>query len=382
MRKRLACIIFLLVNVLAVIYAINQDGHYKDSFEISAYKIGADENASEYFALHVVDSIYDSFLNPADSIENQIVIDNKINLSKYKNSNEVYIFKKSGVFKIINNRRQTEAVEMASHFSLPIKFIKEREYINIIKKAFKDYDCKQQYFVPKEEKSGYYIDLYIRGHDKNIAIEVDENGHNSYDQEFEIERENYIKEFLGCEFIRFNPDSKDFNIGAVINKIMKLKNEPIKTTFSFTDDNVDTVNIIQEIIDDLDGLDSCNKDILLDLIDNFEIESIHNDINNDLRYEKDIGGNNAIIFVNDIPIMHTKDIVKIDFLNSNFKIISVDISHLDEISNKRIIVNYEFNKNIITVSLKGGFRKKQYIQNYFNHVKATIQKQKNLLIGF
>lgn len=79
MRKRLACIIFLLVNVLAVICAINQDGHYKDSFEISAYKIGADENASEYFALHVVDSIYDSFLNPADSIENQIVIDNKIN---------------------------------------------------------------------------------------------------------------------------------------------------------------------------------------------------------------------------------------------------------------------------------------------------------------
>lgn len=310
------------------------------------------------------------------------LIDNKINLSKYKNSNEVYIFKKSGVFKIINNRRQTEAVEIASHFSLPIKFIKEREYINIIKKAFKDYDCKQQYFVPKEEKSGYYIDLYIRGHDKNIAIEVDENGHNSYDQEFEIERENYIKEFLGCEFIRFNPDSKDFNIGAVINKIMKLKNESIKTTFSFTDDNVDTVNIIQEIIDDLDGLDSCNKDILLDLIDNFEIESIHNDINNDLRYEKDIGGNNAIIFVNDIPIMHTKDIVKIDFLNSNFKIISVDISHLDEISNKRIIVNYEFNKNIITVSLKGGFRKKQYIKNYFNHVKATIQKQKNLLIGF
>ena len=78
MRKRLACIIFLLVNVLAVICAINQDGHYKDSFEISAYKIGADENASEYFALHVVDSIYDSFLNPSDSI-GEIIIDNKIN---------------------------------------------------------------------------------------------------------------------------------------------------------------------------------------------------------------------------------------------------------------------------------------------------------------
>ena len=79
MRKRLACIIFLLVNVLAVIYAINQDGHYKDSFEISAYKIGADENNSEYFALYVVDSMYDSFLG-LDSAEsnNQIVINDKV----------------------------------------------------------------------------------------------------------------------------------------------------------------------------------------------------------------------------------------------------------------------------------------------------------------
>ena len=79
MRKRLACIIFLLVNVLAVICAINQDGHYKDSFEISAYKIGADENNSEYFALYVVDSMYDSFLG-LDSAEsnNQIVINDKV----------------------------------------------------------------------------------------------------------------------------------------------------------------------------------------------------------------------------------------------------------------------------------------------------------------
>lgn len=78
MRKRLACIIFLLVNVLAVICAINQDGHYRDSFEISAYKIGAGDNTNEYFALYVVDSIYDSFLNPSDSI-GEIIIDNKIN---------------------------------------------------------------------------------------------------------------------------------------------------------------------------------------------------------------------------------------------------------------------------------------------------------------
>lgn len=309
------------------------------------------------------------------------LIDNKINLSKYNNSNEIYIFKKSGIFKIINNRRQTEAVELASHFSLPIKFIKEREYINIIKNAFKDYECIQQYFVPKEEKSGYYIDLYIKGDDKNIAIEVDENGHNSYDQEFEIERERYIKETLGCEFIRFNPDSKEFNIGSVINRIMKLKNEPIKTIFSFADDNIETIEIIQEIVDDLSRFGNLDKNILIDFIDNFEVESIHSNISKRLRYEKDISNDDVVLFIEDIPIMHTKDIVNIDIIQSNCKGISADVAYLDEISNKRIIINYEFKDNILNVSLKGGFRKKQYIQNYFNEVKAIIQKQKNWLIS-
>ena len=309
------------------------------------------------------------------------LIDNKFNLSRCKNYNEIYVFKKSGIFKIINNRRQTEAVEIASHFSLPIKFIKEREYINIIKKAFKDYDCKQQYFVPKEEKSGYYKDLYIRGNDKNIAIEVDENGHNSYDKEFEIERETYIKEALGCEFIRFNPDSKDFNIGSVINKIMQLKNEPIQTMFNFTDNNIETIDIIQEIIDDLSSLANLDKNVLIDFIDSFEVESIYSDINNDLKYEKDINSNDVVIFIKDIPIMHTKDIVKIDILQSDCKAISIDLAYLDETFNKRIIINYEFRENIVTINLKGGFRKKQYIQNYFNEVKAIMQKQKNLLIS-
>lgn len=308
------------------------------------------------------------------------LIDNKINLSKYNNCNEVYIFKQNGMLKIINNRRQIEAIDIASHFSLPIKFIKEREYINIIKKAFKDYDCRQQYFVPKEEKSGYYIDLYIRGKDKNVAIEVDENGHNSYDKEFEMERETYIKEVLGCEFIRFNPDAKDFNIGAVINRIMQLKDEPVQTVLTFTDDNIEAITILQEIIADLEVINDLNKNILIDFIDNFEIESIYSDINNDLRYEKDINNDDVIIFVQDMPIIHTKDIMNIDIIDAECKVISIDIEYLDEISKKTIIINYAFNKNIITINLKGGLRKQQYIQNYFNHVKDIIQKQKNLLI--
>ena len=74
MRKRLACIIFLLVTSLQLGIASNTD-----SFEISAYKIGVGGNTNEYFALYVVDSMYDSFLG-LDSAEsnNQIVINDKV----------------------------------------------------------------------------------------------------------------------------------------------------------------------------------------------------------------------------------------------------------------------------------------------------------------
>lgn len=62
MRKRLACIIFLLVNVLAVICAINQDGHYKDEFLITAFKVNDNIGEEASFNLYVVDSVHGNFI--------------------------------------------------------------------------------------------------------------------------------------------------------------------------------------------------------------------------------------------------------------------------------------------------------------------------------
>ena len=82
MRKKFAYGIFLLVISIQMLMAINQEGnyegHYKDEFEISAYKIGENNSEQEFFRLYVVDSIYDSFMDPS-STANKIILDNKVN---------------------------------------------------------------------------------------------------------------------------------------------------------------------------------------------------------------------------------------------------------------------------------------------------------------
>ena len=70
----------------------------------------------------------------------------------------------------------------------------------------------------------YYIDLYFP--DYQLAIEVDEKGHQDRDEHKEEERENTIKQKLKCKFIRINPDRENFNIYTEIDRIY---NHIIKT---------------------------------------------------------------------------------------------------------------------------------------------------------
>ena len=98
---------------------------------------------------------------------------------------------------------------------------KEIIYLRIISSAFKYFSHQFQYRVGK-----YQIDLYFIEY--KIAIECDENNHkNKKNYVSDKDREEYIKNKLGCVFIRFNPDENDFNIGDIINNILEhtlLKN--------------------------------------------------------------------------------------------------------------------------------------------------------------
>ena len=62
---------------------------------------------------------------------------------------------------------------------------------------------------------GYKIDLYFPRH--QLAVECDEFGHKDRGIEYQVRRQKYIENKLGCQFIRFNPDARDFNIFEVAN---------------------------------------------------------------------------------------------------------------------------------------------------------------------
>jgi very-short-patch-repair endonuclease len=71
----------------------------------------------------------------------------------------------------------------------------------------------------REFKIGTYrIDLYLPKY--KIAIECDEYNHKSYEPNKQLERDKFIKEQLGSEFVRFNPNVQGFRVVNVIRDIL------------------------------------------------------------------------------------------------------------------------------------------------------------------
>jgi very-short-patch-repair endonuclease len=108
-----------------------------------------------------------------------------------------------------------DTVAHLCNISMNTKFeCKEASTIKLILKIFKGEQMKLQYAVNQ-----YRLDLYFLEY--NLAIECDEYNHNDRNQENEKIRENVITDLLHCEFIRYDPDDKDFDIYQVINQIFR-----------------------------------------------------------------------------------------------------------------------------------------------------------------
>ena len=78
---------------------------------------------------------------------------------------------------------------------------------------------RREYVVRDYPYRSYRIDLYLPEY--KIAIERDEDGHQSHARYEEEERQRRIEQQLSCQFIRFNPDEPGFNVGQVLNEIWK-----------------------------------------------------------------------------------------------------------------------------------------------------------------
>ena len=73
---------------------------------------------------------------------------------------------------------------------------------------------------------GYRIDAYFPKY--KLAIEVDEQGHNDRDIDYEIQRQKALEKELGCNFIRINPAKKHFNIFVETGKMENYITKSIK----------------------------------------------------------------------------------------------------------------------------------------------------------
>ena len=95
-----------------------------------------------------------------------------------------------------------------------ITLTKEKSVLKPLMDTFEGENIQTQYSV-----LDYRSDLYF--HDYKLAVEVDKKGHKDRNIEHEIKRQKAIEKELGCEFIRINPDEKNFNILKTINEIHK-----------------------------------------------------------------------------------------------------------------------------------------------------------------
>jgi very-short-patch-repair endonuclease len=122
-----------------------------------------------------------------------------------------------GLKKVLANSKKPNAAQLSESLGLEMCIYTkvEASHIGNIRKAFKNILSIDEYAVGR-----YNVDLYFPS--LNLVIECDQNNHNHYNRQTEKERENYIKDKLGCTFIRFNPDEPGFMIGDVIYKISRF----------------------------------------------------------------------------------------------------------------------------------------------------------------
>ena len=98
---------------------------------------------------------------------------------------------------------------------------KEPTVLNSIKDAFEEENMQTQCSILDQR-----IDLCF--HEYNLAIEVDELGHNDRNFNDEMKKQKAQEKELNCIFIRINPDEKSFNTYREINKIHRHINKSIK----------------------------------------------------------------------------------------------------------------------------------------------------------
>ena len=156
----------------------------------------------------------------------------KINLNLTHNDGQAVYISKKGLEQLVSKSKvcgPDVLQKLVETFDLNLSITPRKEHVHLeaIEQSFSEVEMFKQFKVGK-----YRVDLYIEEYD--LVVECDEYNHSERDPQKEKEREEFIRSELDCEFIRFNPDCKNFSIFKVIGNIHKFilgrETEKLQTT--------------------------------------------------------------------------------------------------------------------------------------------------------
>ena len=134
------------------------------------------------------------------------------------------IINERGVLSLLQRSRLSniQKLELIKSLNLTEKIVltspKEIEFIDQLEETLKPFNLigVRQYKI-----SSYKLDYYIPS--LNLAIEYDENAHQSYSYETHEGRQKEIEAILKCRFIRVTDNNTDnFNIGLVLKEMFNM----------------------------------------------------------------------------------------------------------------------------------------------------------------
>lgn len=179
------------------------------------------EDKGERYAVGKDVAIALGYKNTQDALYKHVEKQDKIrgvHVTTTSGKKKMTIISKRGVKTLITGSRLPNSVELANKLGIEVlNPYKEQNTLNYIMGVFNQEKMIRQYSISNEK---YRIDLYFPRY--NLAIECDENGHTDRSINYDIDRQNYIENKIGCHFIRYNSDSLNFDINNVCNEIRQF----------------------------------------------------------------------------------------------------------------------------------------------------------------
>ena len=204
-----------------------------DEKDLTTYTYISNHLCFEYFVGYEVASLL-GYVNTTKVILNNVSKCNQLVFREYPgvkipelNPKTVLINRDGAIEIVLKTRKRItpDVLYILKKFNIDTTNMKclskEQQTLSTITNTFKTETFEDQYKVGK-----YYLDLYFPEY--KIVIECDENGHADRKPYKERERMDFVNEKLGLEdsnWIRYNPDEKDFDLSKVMGKIYRKINE-------------------------------------------------------------------------------------------------------------------------------------------------------------